>query len=61
MLTLLPPNTAYSSFAIHTQESCSRELAETLLQNASRLDGYTRVVLLQGEIYQVYLGTLELW
>ena len=60
VLTLLPPNSACSPFAHHTQQSHSPELAETFLEDADRLDGRKRVVLLEGGIDHVYSGPLEL-
>lgn len=60
VLALLLLNTAHCSFALHTQESRSHELGETLFEDVGRLDGHTRVVLFQRGIEQVYLGPLEL-
>ena len=50
MLALLLLNTACSPFALYTQESHSHEFAETLLEDASWLDGHKRVVLHLGGI-----------
>ena len=45
--------------ALRTQEPHSHEISETLLEDACRLDGGKRVVLLQGGINQVCSGPLN--